>query len=142
MADVFEGRNGWPRLPYSCSAILSSDCEAPPGYPSLATVFAVEPTLTPQVVLSRDPNTNEILAEVTIYNQGLTAARNVEITDASLNGRKADQTGLQMIVHQGDPQTILLRFPNIPKTTTANLKISGSYLGGKFSDDMPVDVPN
>jgi hypothetical protein len=140
LADVFEGKNGWPRFPYNCS-MSGFECDPPPGYTSLPSRFAAEPTLYPQVVLSRDGNTQEILVAVTIYNQGLTAARNVEITDASLNGRKDFQTGLQTNVHQGDPQTILLRFPNIPKTTTANLKILGSYLGGKFDTTTRVDVP-
>jgi hypothetical protein len=139
LADVFEGQNGWPRLQYGCPYF--SGCEPPPGNTSLPSEFTSEPTLYPQIGVSRDENTKEILVEVTLYNQGLTPARNLEITDASLNGRKAAPTGLQTSVHQGDPQTILLRFPDIRKTTSANLKISGSYLGGKFDTTIRVEVP-
>jgi hypothetical protein len=138
LADVFRGNHGWP---YSPSASTTNPPSANPPEPKPRLSLGVDLTLSAS--LSREAGTGELVATVTLNNLGMTTATNVDISDASIDGRHAlaNHARQQMRVHQGFPQTFRLRFPNIPKGKKAVMRVTGKYLGGTFGASFRVTLP-
>ena len=83
------------------------------------------------------------MAAITLLNRRLSAATNVEITGANLEG----ETPLSALptrhtrLATGKTETCLVRFPNLTAGQRVVLHLSGKYLGGTFGDSFRVTVP-
>jgi hypothetical protein len=135
LEDVYLGLHGWPKLPGGQAVTPPTEMIAS-DLPSLG----VSVRLT--AALSRDPITNEVVAEVTLRNEGVTPATNVEIGDATLGGQRmtANHAVRRLRLFYGHPQTIRLQFP-ATSGRAAVLKIAGQFLGGTFGGSFRVTVP-
>jgi hypothetical protein len=145
LADVFEGKNGWPKLP----GANSSGVGAPP--PPKQPTFGADLQLS-KLVLTRAPATSQIagavgdvVATFTLSNHGLGGASNVTITAAQLRNQVAiDGVPSQYVYlagHQSRQMTV--RFPGSigAKGARAVLRLSGQYLGGTFGASQRVQLP-
>jgi hypothetical protein len=136
--DVFEGDNGWPRL-------RLYDFDGGWGATPRSSLPARGVDLRVSVVLSREAQTGEILATVTLDNQGLSGATNVELVEALLrNGRPLDgMPSRHTHLAAGKSTTLHLRFPTTVGAAgqTALLRLSGKYLGGTFGSSFRMRLP-
>jgi hypothetical protein len=135
LSDVYQGNYGWPHLTLSGANLQSPAPQPMPPVPGAD--LRLTPTLT------RDPVTGEVVAAITLLNRGLTAATNVEITDARLPGKhplSALPTRHTRLA-TGKTETCLVRFPNLTAGQRVVLHLSGKYLGGTFGDSFHVTVP-
>lgn len=136
MSDVFEGKNGWTVSGYSAvSAVGATPPQAPS--PSLGV------DIRSAVALSRDATTGEIMVTVTLNNQGMTPATNVEITGATLGTRSllGNHAQRQTRLFTGQENAIVLHFASLPAGTTVVLRVTGKYQGGTFGGSFRVKIP-
>ena len=139
LADVFEGKHGWPKTEITDGLFTPLPSDDPPLLP----IVSLGVDLHLSVGLSRDEVTGEVMAQVTIENRGMSPATNVEITGGSLSMRHilANYSLHQTRVLPGYPMTMVLGFPNILKGTKTILRVSGRYLGGTFGGSFRVTLP-
>lgn len=93
--------------------------------------------------LARDPSTNEIIAAVTVTNEGSAAAANTRLTSGIL-GTSATKSALDTLgtIAPGGSVTLQLRFaPDAAPAGAALLRIAGTYDGGTFSGTLRTVVP-
>jgi hypothetical protein len=139
LTDVYLGLNGWPSLPQT----LGVACAPPYGAAALPTGFSARPDVHLRVALSRDPNTQHILATITLHNRGLKTATNCELTAANLGVRTSlDKLPMHpMQIRKGHPQSVIVRFPALAAGQKAVLRLSGRYQGGTFGGSFRVTLP-
>jgi hypothetical protein len=133
LTDVYTGANGWPQLPGSLSSGASRQLRR--DVPGVDLRMGAD--------FTRDSITGEIVVAITLLNRGLTAATNVEITDARLPGKhplSALPTRHTRLA-TGKTETCLVRFPNLTAGQRVVLRLSGKYLGGTFGASFRVTVP-
>ncbi|MES2459123.1 MAG: hypothetical protein V4671_00970, partial [Armatimonadota bacterium] len=108
LPDVYEGKNGWPSSGYDPD--VNAQYTPPQALPPSLGV-----DIRSMVTLTRDVITNEVVATLTLVNQGMTPATNVEITGATLGGRSVigNHAQRQMRLFTGQSQTILLHFVSL-----------------------------
>lgn len=95
--------------------------------------------------LSRDSNTGNITATVTIKNIGYLAASNVKLANSALN-RTATTTTLPVslgTLAAGASVTTSLTYPGSAGTagTVVPLTVAGKFTGGAFSGSLKVTLP-
>jgi hypothetical protein len=133
LADVYIGEYGWPLL----SGNLSIGASRQPR--------RVVPGVDLRMVadFTRDSLTGEIVVAITLLNRGLTAATNVEITDARLRGKHplSALPTRDTRLATGHTCTEYLRFPNLTAGQRAVVRLSGRYLGGTFGASLRLTVP-
>ncbi|MES2461747.1 MAG: VCBS repeat-containing protein, partial [Armatimonadota bacterium] len=129
-SDVYLGQHGW---------IFSQRFDTTQDQYSPASGVDMRTT----VELSRDADTGELLASVTLDNEGMTPATNVEITSATLGNQPAvaNHSLQQIQVHTDNEQNAVLTFPGLPSGTRTVLRISGRYLGGTFGTSLRITLP-
>lgn len=93
--------------------------------------------------LTRDTNTGEILATVTLRNRGVATATGVQLTDLRLGGT-APIEALPSPTVSLDGATVntqTFRFPSASAGQRTILKVIGSYQGGTFGGTYRVSIP-
>ena len=139
LSEVFEGQRGWPKTEYTNQpgSSLSSPNPIPAPTPSLGVDMRLS------VALTRDNISGEVMATITLNNQGMSPATNVQITGATLSGRQAlaNHAYHPTRVLIGYPVPVALRFASLPKGTIALLRVTGSYFGGTFGGSFRVTLP-
>lgn len=93
--------------------------------------------------LTRDANTGEIIATVTLRNRGTTTANAVQLTEIRLGG-VAPSEALPSPPVSLDTTTVstrTFRFPSVPAGQRTTLKVTGRYRGGTFGGTYRVSVP-
>src|SRR5262249_26142515 len=129
-------QNGWPTLdqqPFDVSRL-----PLPPArLPSLGPDLRVSATLT------RDLATNQIVATLTVKNMGAGGATNVELVEASLNGKRhlGNLSRHRTYLTQGRSAVYTVNFPSLEQGTTAILRVAGLYKGGTFGGSLRMKVP-
>jgi hypothetical protein len=138
MSDVFiGGKGGWPQQ----NPRDLNPNSPQPGLLNSRPVAGVD--LHPSVRLSRDAITGEIVAAVTVLNQGWTSARNVELIAAQLKNQQTlgSVPTRHTFLARGESATFHLRFPSLPPGQTVVLRVSGRYKGGTFGTSLRVKLP-
>ena len=113
LGDFYEGTHGWPGNRKDHVSLTG---------PHRPVVGVAIPILAE---VSRDVMTGEVVARIILRNQGATTASNVEITDATLHGRRAVAVHIHqfMRLHTNQPWTFVLRFPKLPSGKDADLRV-------------------
>jgi hypothetical protein len=146
LADVFEGRNGWPQL-YTSNHLGAAAAPPPRNRPSFGPdiqisdlVLKLDPPATSQIVANRD-----IVATFTLSNRGLGGASNVTLTGAQLKNTKAVEgtPSRQRQLAAGQARQMTVRFPGSGGAAGDRvvLRLLGSYLGGTFGASLRVQLP-
>jgi hypothetical protein len=111
---------------------------------SVQSIAPASVNLVVRQSLSRDANTGEIVASLTISNTGGGTANNVQLTSAVLGSTPTTTafTNLGSIAG-GASLTTSLRFPASAGApgSGAVLRVGGSYTGGSFSTAFRVAIP-
>jgi hypothetical protein len=138
LSDVFEGHNGWPKLPKKNFQSFSAVPEPTP-------LAKASPDLQTKVTLKRNADTGMIEAELTIENDGLVAATNMEIRSATLSSRAA----IEPLPHErtrlawGKKWTTTVKFPadTAQAGQTVVLRLQGRHKTGTFGGSFRVKMP-
>ena len=141
----YNGFDGWPALT-TYTLDFADGCDSAVHAPSRQRRPSPPPALGPDVrltvALSRDPNSHEVLATVTLTNRGTAAATNLALTAGALNVRApldalpTDPTRLAA----GAATTLTVRFPALTGKT-AVLRLSGTFRGGTFGGSLRLPLP-
>jgi hypothetical protein len=111
---------------------------------SVVSIAPLSVNLEVRQSLSRDPVTNEIVANITVTNTGTGTAAGVQLTSVLLGSTPAT-TALPNLgnITAGGSATGAVRFPGSAGTTGAPgvLRVVGSYAGGNFSSSLRVILP-
>ena len=111
---------------------------------SVVSIAPLSVNLEVRQSLSRDPVTNEIVANVTVTNTGTGTAAGVQLTSVLLGSTPAN-TALPNLgnIAAGGSATAVVRFPGSAGTPGAPgvLRVAGSYAGGNFSSSLRVILP-
>lgn len=133
LRDVYEGRHGWHSLSIGGWGATAPNPVSPVKHADVQT----------SVVLSRDTETQEIVATVTLRNHGMSPATNAEITEARLGTQamRASHAHGHLRLVFGHPQTITLRFPPTTAGQRLVLRLAGAHLEGTFGGSYRLIVP-
>jgi hypothetical protein len=111
---------------------------------SVVSVAPIAVDLQVRPSLSRDPATNEVVANLTVTNNGTGTATNVQLNSVLLNSTPTSTTlpNLGSIAPGGTANTTV-RFPGGGFTAgnPAVLRVTGSYTGGNFSASSRATIP-
>jgi hypothetical protein len=139
----FTGPNGTP-LP---AGVLIYDSEDGSLYAD-TRVFPGAPNFKTTVTLSRDSQTNEVIANVTVTNLGPGEGQSVQLTGATLAGRGTTMSLPQFIgrlipILPFGEATRTFRFPASvgARGTRTLLRVNGTWAGGTFGGSLRVTLP-
>jgi hypothetical protein len=135
--DFYLAQNGWPTL-----VIWDISHGSQRTFPE-ARLPSLGPDISVSAALTRDPATNQIVATLTVKDMGIGGATNVEIVDASLNGKRhlGNLSRHRTYLAPGRSEVYTVNFPSLAHGATAILRVSGRYKGGTFGGSFRLTVP-
>jgi hypothetical protein len=93
---------------------------------------------------TRDPNTNDVIVNLTVANAGTADAANVRITAARIDGVNASGVPITLgAIAQGGMATAVVRVPGTVGAagTRHVLSVTGTYTGGPFQMQARLILP-
>jgi hypothetical protein len=143
-SEFYQAQNGWPKL----GKMNRGDSATPPEPIMPKPISAPKlPSLGVEIdsatLVTRDPDTNEIVVAVTTTNRGLTGAPNVVVADITLGNQKPviSPPARHKYIGAGKHYTQTFRFAPQGAGSRAVLRMAGRYLGGSFGTSMRVVIP-
>lgn len=136
-----------PSIFTAAPGVGSVSVGTPAGGESNSVWFVVGFTAVKPVsaMLSRDPNTGDITAVITLKNTEYLSAPQLEVTSSTLNKVKTSSLlpALAGDLAGGATTTVSLVYPSGAGTTGSKvtLSVSGKFTGGKFSGSLKVTLP-